>query len=676
MPAQNQDSSVWLREDGAGVRNWSAVALSSEGRVIAATVSGGYVYTSENGGLTWTERTSSGSRSWTDIVMSSDGTKLAAIVSGGYVYTSSDSGVSWSARTGAGTASWVGIGMSADGTRIAVADATRVLISSDSGASWNERLTMPPAGGGYYGYDEYGNLVYYGTPSETVTSIAVSSNGLKVAAGTSQGNVRISSDGGASWPTTGYTYTYTSITDISASSDGSALVAVIPYNYAYKSNDGGVSWAGQYSLSTANWSDVAISQDGYTMLVSVTNGSVGVARGSGTSGGEAGPLSGGGANSGSTLTGAWYTYPGTQTWTSIASSADGQRAVAVGQNGYIWTKDTDRNNNPTNPSLGGPASGVINTTYTFNMTATDPDDNTIRYAIDWNNDGTIDEYAPASGYVASGTQGQKDHSWPSAGTYTWKARTEDQNGATSIWVSYITTITDPIPIVLLTTSSDTYIDGGNPITLSWSSSYAVSCTGANFSTGGATSGSVVIAPTQATTYTLTCTDAGGTTSAEASRTIGYICNAVYSCTTYTTRHSSCPSSAGGTDTSCDSGTTCSGGVCGIWSDASAESFTVNGVNHSGHLHGYPSFVRPGDRTFLFWRIVSVYEDTCTIRGNTPEDTWSGPPTGTTTFFSGESGVQTGVIQQATTYTLTCRGLSGTQFTERATIHTTPTWMER
>jgi len=37
---------------------------------------------------TWTEQTSSGSRSWRGITSSSDGTKLAATVSGGYVYTS------------------------------------------------------------------------------------------------------------------------------------------------------------------------------------------------------------------------------------------------------------------------------------------------------------------------------------------------------------------------------------------------------------------------------------------------------------------------------------------------------------------------------------------------------------------------------------------------------------
>ena len=44
---------------------------------------------------------------------------------------------------------------------------------------------------------------------------------------------------------------------------------------------------------------------------------------------------------------------------------------------------------------------------------------------------------------------------------------------------------------------------GGSVTLSWSSN-GTSCQGTNFSTGGATSGSIVITPNSTTTYTLTC----------------------------------------------------------------------------------------------------------------------------------------------------------------------------
>jgi len=53
--------------------------------------------------------------------------------------------------------------------------------------------------------------------------------------------------------------------------------------------------------------------------------------------------------------------------------------------------------------------------------------------------------------------------------------------------------------------------GGNS-TVSWGSTNAISCTGTNFSTGGATAGSVSVTATQDTVYTVTCTGAAGSAS--------------------------------------------------------------------------------------------------------------------------------------------------------------------
>lgn len=55
---------------------------------IVAGASGGYIYTSADGGATWTERTSAGSRSWYAIACSDDGQSAAAAVYSGYIYTS------------------------------------------------------------------------------------------------------------------------------------------------------------------------------------------------------------------------------------------------------------------------------------------------------------------------------------------------------------------------------------------------------------------------------------------------------------------------------------------------------------------------------------------------------------------------------------------------------------
>lgn len=54
------------------------------------------------------------------------------------------------------------------------------------------------------------------------------------------------------------------------------------------------------------------------------------------------------------------------------------------------------------------------------------------------------------------------------------------------------------------------IISGDSSSLSWSSTNTTSCTGTNFSTGGATSGSLVVSPTTTTTYSVSCSGPGGT----------------------------------------------------------------------------------------------------------------------------------------------------------------------
>jgi hypothetical protein len=52
----------------------------------------------------------------------------------------------------------------------------------------------------------------------------------------------------------------------------------------------------------------------------------------------------------------------------------------------------------------------------------------------------------------------------------------------------------------------TTITAGDTVNLTWSSCNATTCTGTNFDTGGATSGSVPITPAATTTYTISCDD--------------------------------------------------------------------------------------------------------------------------------------------------------------------------
>jgi hypothetical protein len=98
------------------------------------------------------------------------------------------------------------------------------------------------------------------------------------------------------------------------------------------------------------------------------------------------------------------------------------------------------NNAPNAPSISGPVNGNAGTAYNFNIQGSDPDGDTVRYGIDVDNNGTVDQWQPFSGHVASNTVRVYSRSWGSAGTYTFQALTQDFNGAQSGWTSHTITI--------------------------------------------------------------------------------------------------------------------------------------------------------------------------------------------------------------------------------------------
>ncbi len=67
----------------------------------------------------------------------------------------------------------------------------------------------------------------------------------------------------------------------------------------------------------------------------------------------------------------------------------------------------------------------------------------VRYAVDWDMNGTVDEIVPASGYVNLGTLQTTNHSWSTTGLKTFQARTQDDNGNVSSWAQYSITISTP-----------------------------------------------------------------------------------------------------------------------------------------------------------------------------------------------------------------------------------------
>jgi len=82
---------------------------------------------------------------------------------------------------------------------------------------------------------------------------------------------------------------------------------------------------------------------------------------------------------------------------------------------------------PSNPTLKGPTSGNINAIYLFTVVSADPDNDMIRYIVDWGDEtnNTLTDF------VQNNTLVNVTHKWETAGVYIVKAYAKDKNNATS-----------------------------------------------------------------------------------------------------------------------------------------------------------------------------------------------------------------------------------------------------
>ncbi|MFO7807568.1 MAG: hypothetical protein R6V40_04085, partial [Candidatus Moraniibacteriota bacterium] len=93
-------------------------------------------------------------------------------------------------------------------------------------------------------------------------------------------------------------------------------------------------------------------------------------------------------------------------------------------------------NPPHNPIIQGPDKGNTEEIVEFQVSASDPDNDNIRYGVDWNNDGSIDQWYPSSGAVESGTEKTINYQWITSGHKTFQVVAEDVHGARSPWASH------------------------------------------------------------------------------------------------------------------------------------------------------------------------------------------------------------------------------------------------
>lgn len=143
-------SAIYRTQDGG--TNWSVVlptdryyhcvATDDDGSTVLVGVGGyigsaghiGYLYLSINTGGDWTPITSLGSRNWTSVAINSDGTKMAAVADGA-LYINSGTGWGGVNPGGVGTQSWSSVAYF--GNRIiATAYNGSIYISDDDGSTW------------------------------------------------------------------------------------------------------------------------------------------------------------------------------------------------------------------------------------------------------------------------------------------------------------------------------------------------------------------------------------------------------------------------------------------------------------------------------------------------------------------------------------------------------------
>ncbi|HEY4519412.1 MAG TPA: hypothetical protein VJH33_00030 [Candidatus Paceibacterota bacterium] len=208
-------------------------------------------------------------------------------------------------------------------------------------------------------------------------------------------------------------------------------------------------------------------------------------------------------------------------------------------------------------------------------------------------------------------------------------------------------------------ASPTSVAAGQSSTLSWSSTNATSCTGVGFSTGGATSGSQTVSPTQTTDYGATCAGSGGSATClgsggVATTSIAVSCTTAYSCSGSTIQYTDA-ACAVSTVTTCVSPNYCSTG--------SAVCLTPTA---SGSISTSPVFTLSGDTVVVSWNVTNAVS--CSVSG-TNGDSWGGT-----------SGSQTSSpITEFTTFTLACDdGDADTvqdDLTDSTSVLNIPMWFE-
>ena len=101
----------------------------------------------------------------------------------------------------------------------------------------------------------------------------------------------------------------------------------------------------------------------------------------------------------------------------------------------VYLYKLNNNNPPDPPGISGPASGKPGTSYDYIFNAVDPNDDQVKYLIDWG-DGKTDTTA----LNQSGVDVIVSHTWSKKGDYTIKAHAQDEYGLNGLDATFSVTI--------------------------------------------------------------------------------------------------------------------------------------------------------------------------------------------------------------------------------------------
>ena len=271
----------WIKVVGVGSGGWT-IAQNAGQRIDTRSLPGGSDFDWRPVGPTG---------SWSGLASSADATRLAAVSSSGELYTSSDSGATWNLRlTGQ---PWSGVASSSDGLAlVAATNGGAIFRSTDGGSTW---------------FDDGSSRAW--------SAVASSADGSRLVATAYNGQIWTSADGGGSWTARESNRAWRAV---ASSADGRVLVAATNGAQLYVSTDYGVNWTARASAQF--WWSAAASADGSILYATVDTGAVWVSTDSGTT---------------------WESQTVSRDWRGIATSTDGRYVVAATSGGRMY-ESSDR----------------------------------------------------------------------------------------------------------------------------------------------------------------------------------------------------------------------------------------------------------------------------------------------------------------------------------------------